>query len=244
MKNCPNCNFEYEPDFKFCPNCGQETQLDYTLKSLFSHFLSDYFTFDSKIIRSVAPLITKPAFLTKEHLAGKRSQYIQPLRLFIFLSIIFFLILSWLSPSTVSSTQIDGINNAFWDRFFESWLPKLFFFLLPLFALIISWLYRKKKLGLMPHFLFSLHFHSSLFLIGIIYSIISYFILKLDWADVNQIMLISFSIYLAVYLWKSLRKMYGENRKKTVWKILVLAFAYLFLLVTSSILLLALSLNY
>lgn len=244
MKECPNCNFEYETSFNFCPNCGQETQLDTTIKSLLSHFLSDYFTFDSKIIRSVAPLITKPAFLTKEYLAGKRSQYIQPLRLFIFLSIIFFLLLGWLNPSTVSTTRIDGINEAFWDRFFESWLPKLFFFLLPLFALCISWLYRKQKLGLMPHFLFSLHFHSSLFLMGIIYSIISYFILKLDWVIVNQGMLISISVYLSIYLWKSLRKMYGENRKKTAWKFLVLAFGYFFLLVTSSILLLALSLNY
>lgn len=241
---CPNCDYQLNESYSFCPNCGQETDLDDTIKGLLSHFLSDYFTFDSKIARSIIPLVTRPAFLTKEYLEGKRVQYIPPLRLFIFLSIIFFLLLSLLKTSDSTITQIDGLNEAFWDRYFDSWLPKLFFILLPIFALLINWLYRRKKRGLMQHFLFSLHFHSTLFLVGIIYSIISFLFISLNLSLINEVFFAAVTLYLAIYLWKSLRKMYGETRKRTIWKFLVLAISYSFSLVVLSLVLLALSLNY
>ena len=114
----------------FCPSCGQEVKLDQSLGSLLTHFLNDYFTFDSKIIRSVLPLISKPAFLTIEYLRGRRVQYIAPFRLFIFLSLILFLLISWSNSSSVSlNEEVNGFNEAFWNRFFDSWLPKLFFFI-------------------------------------------------------------------------------------------------------------------
>lgn len=244
IMHCPNCDNEILKNYSFCPNCGQETKLDQSIKSLLSHFLNDYFTFDSKIIRSVVPLITKPAFLTKEYLAGKRVKFIAPLRLFIFLSIIFFLLLGWLNPSNATETDISGLNDEFWNVFFDKWLPKMFFFLLPLFAIVVAWLYRKNKHGIMPHLLFSIHFHATLFLTGILYGIISFFILKMGWVVINQIFLALVGLYLIIFLWKSLRKMYGESRKKTAWKIVVLGFTYLFLLIGSSFVLFALSLNY
>ena len=219
--------------------------MDQSVSSLLTHFLSDYFTFDSKIIRSVLPLISKPAFLTKEYLKGKRVQYIAPFRLFIFLSLIFFLLLSWSNSSSVSMVEeVNGFNEAFWNRFFDSWLPKLFFLLLPLFALIIAWLYRRQKRGMMPHFLFSLHVHSSLFFMGIIYALVSYVFRKLDWVIFNEILLGVCGLYLAYYLWKSLRRMYAESRLKTTWKFTVLVILYGLLLVASTFILLLFSYNY
>jgi len=245
LKKCPNCNETISTTFKFCPSCGQEASLDQSVSSLLTHFLSDYFTFDSKIIRSVLPLISKPAFLTKEYLKGKRVQYIAPFRLFIFLSLIFFLLLSWSNSSSVSMVEeVNGFNEAFWNRFFDSWLPKLFFLLLPLFALIIAWLYRRQKRGMMPHFLFSLHVHSSLFFMGIIYALVSYVFRKLDWVIFNEILLGVCGLYLAYYLWKSLRRMYAESRLKTTWKFTVLVILYGLLLVASTFILLLFSYNY
>ncbi len=245
MKNCPNCNVTISKTFKFCPSCGQGVKLDQSVGSLLTHFLNDYFTFDSKIIRSVLPLISKPAFLTLEYLKGRRVQYIAPFRLFIFLSLIFFLLLSWSNSSSVSiDSQVNGFNEAFWNRFFDSWLPKLFFFLLPLFALLIAWLYRRQKKGMMPHFLFALHFHSSLFFMGIIYAVVSYVFRKLDWVLFNEVFLGICGFYLAYYLWKSLRRMYVESRLKTSWKFIVLVVLYGILLVASTFILLLFSYNY
>ena len=229
----------------FCPSCGQEVKLDQSVGSLLTHFLNDYFTFDSKIIRSVLPLISKPAFLTIEYLKGRRVQYIAPFRLFIFLSLIFFLLISWSNTSSVSvNEEVNGFNEAFWNRFFDSWLPKLFFFLLPLFALIIAWLYRRQKRGMMPHFLFALHFHSSLFFMGIIYAVVSYVFRKLEWLIFNEIFLGLCGLYLAYYLWKSLRRMYLESRLKTSWKFIVLVVLYGILLVAFTFILLLFSYNY
>jgi hypothetical protein len=245
LKKCPNCSETVSKTFQFCPNCGQETKLDQSVGSLLTHFLNDYFTFDSKIIRSVLPLITKPAYLTIEYLRGRRVQYIAPLRLFIFLSLIFFLLLSWSNSTIVTTTsQIDVLNDVFWNRFFDSWLPKLFFVLLPLFALLISWLYRRQKKGLMPHFLFALHFHSSLFFMGIIYSLVSFLFKKANWIIANRIFLAACGLYATFYLWKSLRKMYLETRLKTSWKFLVLVVCYGLLLVSSTLILLLFSFNH
>jgi len=245
LKKCPNCNETLSKTFTFCPACGQEVKLDQSVATLLTHFLNDYFTFDSKIIRSGLPLISRPAFLTKEYLKGRRVQYIAPFHLFIFLSLIFFLLISGSNSSSVDvSAEVKGFNDAFWNRFFDSWLPKLFFFLLPLFALIIAWLYRKQQRGMMPHFLFALHFHSSLFFMGIIYAVVSYIFRKLEWLIVNEVFLGLCGLYLAFYLWKSLRKMYSESRLKTSWKYIVLVVLYATLLVVSTFVLLLFSYNY
>lgn len=237
MKNCPNCNTVVSKTFKYCPECGQEAKLDQKVGSLITHFLNDYFTFDSKIIRSIVPLITKPAFLTQEYMKGRRVKYIQPLRLFIFLSVIFFLVLSWTNSTEVDKAAIDELNEAFWNRFFENWLPKLFFILLPIFALILAFLYRKQKKGLMPHFLFALHFHASLFLMGILYALLSFTFLKMGWQKLNVMVFLLIGIYLAFYLWRSLRRMYNETRLKTSWKFVLLALLYLLLLISSTMIL-------
>jgi hypothetical protein len=88
--NCLNCGAEVTR--KFCPECGQpnlETKENFF--HLAGHFLADYFHFDSKFIRSVVPLFTKPGFLTKQYWEGKRVRYIHPLRLYFFITIIFML---------------------------------------------------------------------------------------------------------------------------------------------------------
>jgi hypothetical protein len=238
INSCLNCKTVLKADFEFCPKCGQETKADSSLKGLFTHFLSDYFTFDSKIIRSLQPLITKPGFLTLEYLKGKRADYIAPLRMFIFLSIIFFLLLGFSNPSNVHYTDAAALNDNFWNQFFENRLPKLFFVLLPIFALIISFLYRKQKRGMLTHFLFALHFHSSIFIIGIFYTLISYVFVAFSLQIVNLIFLVVFAIYLAFYLWRALRKVYLESRAKTSWKFIILALLYTSLLVVSTLFLL------
>lgn len=93
-KNCLNCGAEVQG--KFCANCGQENvvQRD-NFFHMVGHFISDYLHFDSKFFRSLIPLFTRPGFLTKEYWEGKRLQYIPPLRLFFFVTILFVLVTSY-----------------------------------------------------------------------------------------------------------------------------------------------------
>jgi len=86
--SCLNCGANVPS--KFCPECGQENlEVRENFFHLVGHFISDYFHFDSKFFRSVVPLFTKPEFLTKEYCDGRRTNYIHPLRLFFFITIIF-----------------------------------------------------------------------------------------------------------------------------------------------------------
>lgn len=98
---CLNCGEELKPADKFCNNCGQNNRSSrISVKELFNEFLGDYFTFDSKLFRSIYPLLFKPGFLTNEYISGKRVKYIPPLRMYIFISIIYFFIIS-LSAETI-----------------------------------------------------------------------------------------------------------------------------------------------
>lgn len=93
-QSCENCHFPLNGPF--CANCGQEA--DSKLKYFWvviMHLLDDIFSFDSRASRTLFPLLTRPAFLTNEYFAGRRVHYVPPLRLYLFISIIFFLTLKF-----------------------------------------------------------------------------------------------------------------------------------------------------
>ncbi len=93
-QNCENCHLPLNGPF--CANCGQEA--DSKLKYFWvviMHLLDDIFSFDSRASRTLFPLLTRPAFLTNEYFAGRRVHYVPPLRLYLFISIIFFLTLKF-----------------------------------------------------------------------------------------------------------------------------------------------------
>jgi len=90
-KNCLNCGHQVE--FHYCSSCGQP---NLELKEPFWHFMghsiAHYFHFESKFWQTLVPLLTKPGQLTLDYLAGKRARYIHPVSLYIFISIVYFLI--------------------------------------------------------------------------------------------------------------------------------------------------------
>ncbi|RZL50224.1 MAG: DUF3667 domain-containing protein [Pedobacter sp.] len=90
-KDCLNCGHIVEE--KFCTHCGQENIV--TKEDAFhmvAHAIADYFHFEHKFFGTLRPLMLKPGQLTKEYVAGKRMASIHPIRLYIFISIVFFLV--------------------------------------------------------------------------------------------------------------------------------------------------------
>lgn len=91
-KTCLNCGFHVED--RYCSHCGQENTVPAeTLGHLIGHFLSDITHYDSKFLTSLRDLLFKPGFLTLEYLNGRRNSYLNPIRMYIFISAIFFIIL-------------------------------------------------------------------------------------------------------------------------------------------------------
>ncbi len=91
--NCPNCTFEILDEDKYCSKCGQRnTSLRITLKEFLSSFFEEYLSFDTRFFRSIGPLLFKPAFLANKFFEGKRKKYLNPLRFYVFISFITFLL--------------------------------------------------------------------------------------------------------------------------------------------------------
>lgn len=86
---CANCGAAVADEF--CPHCGQETRLKLpTLREFIREAAGRYVALDGRFWRTVAALISRPGFLTREYLAGRRRRYIRPARLYLFSTLIFF----------------------------------------------------------------------------------------------------------------------------------------------------------
>ncbi|MCW5579914.1 MAG: DUF3667 domain-containing protein [Luteimonas sp.] len=83
------------------------------MKGLVRHFsslvgdvLDSVFEWDGRLPRTIAPLLLKPGYLTREYLAGHRVRYVSPFRLFFFLAVLTFFI----GQLTVSFGENGGVN--------------------------------------------------------------------------------------------------------------------------------------
>jgi hypothetical protein len=94
LPSCLNCGTP-TPD-RFCPHCGQEaTRTTASIQHLAHEFISDTFGYDSKLAHTLVPLVMRPGLLTNEYLRGRRAPYLSPFRLYVFLSLVFFLVFAW-----------------------------------------------------------------------------------------------------------------------------------------------------
>lgn len=78
----------------YCSNCGQRND-DMRRSSivLARDFLKDTFAFDSRMWRTLGLLAAAPGRVPADYSHGKRSRYTPPVRIFLFVSFLFFLVL-------------------------------------------------------------------------------------------------------------------------------------------------------
>src|ERR1700748_1877375 len=90
--DCLNCGTILEGHY--CHNCGQENlQIKESFGHMMNHAISDYFHFDHQFFHMLKPLLFKPGFLTNEYMAGKRVQFLHPVKMYIFISVVYFILL-------------------------------------------------------------------------------------------------------------------------------------------------------
>lgn len=83
---------------KFCFACGQKDEpLKRGLKDLTLEFFQ-HPLIDTKLWRSLVPLLLRPGALTEEYLAGRRTRYVRPLKLYLTVSVAFFALFALLVP--------------------------------------------------------------------------------------------------------------------------------------------------
>jgi len=87
--HCPNCATSLSGNF--CQECGQAAILHVPSAREFLHeFVAHYVALEGKLWQSVKLLLFKPGQLTREYIEGRRVRYVEPLRLYLSFSIIFF----------------------------------------------------------------------------------------------------------------------------------------------------------
>ncbi|WMW78634.1 DUF3667 domain-containing protein [Flavobacterium sp. 20NA77.7] len=112
-KVCENCGASVA--VRFCSTCGQENKpTKQSFHYLFTHFLEDLTHYDNGFWKSLKFLLYKPFELTHTYLKGKRKMFVPPVKLFIFINFLTFLIFGLLpsdSPEKVRIGVIDTDNE-------------------------------------------------------------------------------------------------------------------------------------
>lgn len=113
-KDCLNCGTIVQG--RFCQNCGQENVVTHqNFLSLSKHFIFDIFHFDGKFFDTLRYLLFKPGYVAKEYVRGKRVKYLDPIRMYLFTSALFFLVLfstSHIDPNLQGVDKATFLSNA------------------------------------------------------------------------------------------------------------------------------------
>jgi Protein of unknown function (DUF3667) len=337
-KTCLNCGATVEK--RFCTGCGQENlEPKETVGHLVRHFFEDITHFDGKFFVTIKDLVVRPGFLTREYVAGRRMAYLNPIRMYIFISAIFFIALfastgeptpppedhasaidvfrqhladslrlakgdslqrsyngamaarldSIKPPKDTSQdvnlnygsagmVKIDLTENKYntlreydsiqrtlpdtaKDKGIMHWLlrnnvrqkekhggrskmhievdvhhdiPKVMFIILPLFALYVSWFYNRKKYYYVNHAIFSVHFHSFIFLL-FTFMLLLAAIIPGDWTGLILAAISPIPVF--VYLVAALYGMYRQSFWLSLGKGAAIGILYVITLALASTLL-------
>lgn len=251
--NCLNCGAEVTG--KFCAECGQENvDSNENVFHLVGHYTADFFHFDSKIPRSVILLLTKPGFLTREYWQGRRIRYIHPLRLFLFISVLFVasaafyhqhfrkpgkavVIVGGGQPTAEEQIEtervkkvvqeLQGLVSIGKDRFFND-LKYISFLMLPIYAFVFQILYRRKKRFYINHLVYTLHLQSFGYALVAVAMLIP-FLFRHSTSNVEWVTV----MVLLVYMAQSLRYLYGQSWPKTIVKSIIATGLLLFLMLVT-----------
>jgi hypothetical protein len=282
---CDNCGAAVPG--KYCSHCGQ--RFEHAIHSVL-HFTreatEDLTHADSRLWSTLIALLFKPGFLTREFLSGRRVRYLPPLRLYLVLSVLFFLVIGSgdHGPRAVAVTlpsgnrtptvalvpadkteafaakpgetlqqqqerickpEYDGPARALVNSFLEKEcrlfleyqsggrsralseafihnLSRAMFVFLPALALVMKVMYRRPRHYYVEHLLFFLHNHAFGFLVFALLSLMTRFVPS----SIGNLLTLGVLLYVPYYLFVSMRQVYGQGRRLTFAKLVVLSFTY------------------
>jgi spore maturation protein SpmB len=192
---CPSCGTHNMA--QFCSQCGEKRTSVHDFSV--GHYAGEVFEtlthFDSKILATVWRLIRRPGLLSTDYFAGRRIRNVSPLRLFLLLSVVYFLsntVFPYNAFTTPLSVQLQ--MNDYYPAYAASRVDQMMqeknltfaameqryneetavlsktmvFTLIPVFALLFyAFLFRKKS-HVAEHLVVATHFWSfALLLIGV-----------------------------------------------------------------------------
>jgi uncharacterized protein DUF3667 len=218
---CRNCSTPLSGDF--CPNCGQKhMDLERPMTQLIGEVINESLDIDGRALKTLRTLLLQPGVLTSEFLAGRRRTFTSPLRLYLVISALFFVLIAWLAANGVllepdQAIEEDAVKQA---QMISNQLPRLIFMLLPVFAILLKLAFWRRLY--FDHLIFSVHLHSAAFVM-LAFSLPMERVASEHWAPMlAQILLL---IYFVAYFVAAMRHVY-----RTSW--LVASFKSIIIFVT------------
>jgi hypothetical protein len=227
---------------EFCPACGEEKfdRHSFSLKHFLHHASHELFHLDSKVLRTIRYLFTRPGFVTVEYLAGRKSRYVNPLRLYVLCFALAAFLTSTYHPALDFNRAVEQDKTRSFHKLLEKFAgrkgissevliehlnERLHFYYEGskiLNALAMAWLlavfYRKRKWYFGEHAVTALYF---LTFTSLLTMVKWPFWLALGaptrgtWADILSVIFLMIAL---PYLWITLRQLHGESKKKTAVK--------------------------
>ena len=85
---CANCGARL--DGAYCSQCGQEAvDLHRPFRKLLSEVIDDALSLDTRLARTIRPLLFRPGVVTRDYLAGRRVAHVPPLRTYLISALVF-----------------------------------------------------------------------------------------------------------------------------------------------------------
>lgn len=91
-ERCLNCGASLSGEY--CQHCGQKKvhRHDFSLRHFFGHLVHEFTHLDgNKILKTLLTLVFRPGLLTSEYLAGRKGSYLNPIRIYLTFSALYFL---------------------------------------------------------------------------------------------------------------------------------------------------------
>ena len=103
---CPNCETVLEREENYCHVCGQENHnLNVPMKDLLMEVIGSFTFFETKFIETAKIIFTHPGKLTLDFNSGKRAKYMHPVRMYFWVSAIFFFLISFTSNDDTKKSK-------------------------------------------------------------------------------------------------------------------------------------------
>ncbi len=162
MDNCLNCKSELMEHYKSCPICGQSTtNLYQSFSKITSQALHEMLDIDGRLANTFKKLLLRPGDLSREFMEGRRVGYTPPLRLYLVISLVFFVIVSMVQSTANQQGYVLVAFLLFPAGLLEQ-IPKLMFVMLPVYAFILQCFHRKSRY--IFNVIFALHVHSFMYI--------------------------------------------------------------------------------
>ncbi len=215
---CANCGTTLSGPY--CPECGQkDVKLQRPIAELLRDVLYETFDIDGRAARTAWTLLARPGVLTSRYLAGHRREYTPPVRLYLVVSIVFFLVVAWVvRQGFLFEVDADSAGEV---RVLAEELPRLMFLFLPVFALLLKILYRRRFY--FDHLIHALHLHTAAYvLLALLMPLEAFTTPGWLWTGLHGLLY----AYLGGYLTLSLRRVYRGGWLATAARAAAIFFGY------------------